>query len=215
MMLPNGLDLDEYRPDGRDRVHVRSELGLDATTFAVGVIARADPQKDHMTLLEAAKLVRAKYSHIRFVLIGRNTDRLPAANGVLALGERPDVARLLRGLDVVVLSSAYGEGTPNVLAEAMATGIACITTDVGDAAALVQDSGLVVSPQHPRELAAAIGTLIFEAQEARALRGQRARDMIQRWHNIENTTKLYHELCQSVLCREYEPLPAIGPGLAA
>ena len=178
VLLPNGLDLDEYRPDGRDRVLVRSELGLDATTFAVGVIARADPQKDHATLLEAAKLVSARCPHIRFVLVGRNTDRLPPLDRVMALGERHDIPRLLRGLDAVVLSSAYGEGTPNVLAEAMATGVPCVTTDVGDAAVLVEDSGLIISPRNPDELAGAIETLVVEAEQARSLRGRRARETI-------------------------------------
>jgi len=199
MLLPNGLDLEEYRPDGRDRVLVRSELGLDATTFAVGVIARADPQKDHATLLEAAKLVSARCPHIRFVLVGRNTDGLPRLDRVMALGERPDIPRLLRGMDVVVLSSAYGEGTPNVLAEAMATGVPCVTTDVGDAAVLVEDSGLIISPRNPEELAGAIETLVSEAEQARSLRGQRARETILRWHSLEHATTKYDELCNIVL----------------
>ncbi len=199
MLLPNGLDLEEYRPDGRDRVLVRSELGLDATTFAVGVIARADPQKDHATLLEAAKLVSARCPHIRFVLVGRNTDGLPRLDRVMALGERPDIPRLLRGMDVVVLSSAYGEGTPNVLAEAMATGVPCVTTDVGDAAVLVEDSGLIISPRNPEELAGAIETLVSEAEQARSLRGQRARETILRWHSLEHAATKYDELCNIVL----------------
>jgi len=199
MLLPNGLDVEEYRPDGRDRVLVRSELGLDATTFAVGVIARADPQKDHATLLEAAKLVSARCPHIRFVLVGRNTDGLPRLDRVMALGERPDIPRLLRGMDVVVLSSAYGEGTPNVLAEAMATGVPCVTTDVGDAAVLVEDSGLIISPRNPEELAGAIEILVSEAEQARSLRGQRARETILRWHSLEHATTKYDELCNIVL----------------
>ena len=214
MLLPNGLDLDEYRPDGRDRVLVRSELGLDATTFAVGVIARADPQKDHATLLEAAKLVSARCPHIRFVLVGRNTDRLPPLDRVMALGERPDIPRLLRGMDVVVLSSAYGEGTPNVLAEAMATGVPCVTTDVGDAAVLVEDSGLIISPRNPEELAGAIETLVFEAEQARSLRGQRARETILRWHSLEHAATKYHELCNVVLHPESAKRPA-EQGVAA
>ena len=150
--MPNGVDLNRYRPDTRDRVQVRAELGLDATTFAVGMIARADPQKDHVTFLAAAEIVAAQHPNLRFILAGRETEKLPAVDRILTLGEREDVPRLLRGLDVVVLSSAYGEGTPNIIAEAMATGVPCITTNVGDAAALVGCSGLVVAPRNPHRV---------------------------------------------------------------
>jgi glycosyltransferase involved in cell wall biosynthesis len=200
--LPNGVDVDEYRPNERDRIQVRNELGFDASTFAVGMIARLDPQKDHGTFLAAAKMVAARWPHVRFVLVGRNTNELPAFDQVLTLGERRDIPRLLRGLDLVVLSSAYGEGSPNVLTEAMATGVLCITTDVGDSAALVGDSGIVIPPQNSEALAAGIDTLLSEAREARALRGQRARETILREWNIERTTELYHELCQFALPKD-------------
>jgi glycosyltransferase involved in cell wall biosynthesis len=124
---------------------------------------------------------------------------LPVDDGVLALGERPDIARLLRGLDVVVLSSAYGEGTPNVLAEAMATGMPCVTTNVGDAAVLVEDSGIVITPRKSSELVTAIETLVLEAVESRSLRGQRARETIRRSYNLERATDRYHQLCKIVL----------------
>ena len=111
------------------------------------------------------------------------------------LGEREDVPRLLRGLDVVVLSSAYGEGTPNIIAEAMATGVPCVTTNVGDAATLVGRSGLVVAPRNPQELSEAIQSLVQESAEARALRGHQAREAIEMWHDLGRATASYRELC--------------------
>jgi glycosyltransferase involved in cell wall biosynthesis len=193
--LPNGLDLDEWRPDQADRTEVRQELGLKDDAVAVGVIARLDSQKDHATLLAAAEQCS---EHIRFVLIGRNTNKLPPSSRILALGERGDVPRLLRGMDIVVLSSAYGEGFPNVLAEAMATEIPCITTDVGDAASLVDDAGLVVPARDPKALAAAIMTLSSEDPESRASRGRRARDIIRRNYSMERVIELYREVWRLV-----------------
>jgi glycosyltransferase involved in cell wall biosynthesis len=212
--LPNGLDLNEYRPNERDRVLVRTELGLNASLFAVGMIARVDPQKDYATFLTAVDMLTAKYPHIRFILVGRNTDKLPAVASVTALGERHDIPRLLRGLDAFVLSSAYGEGTPNVLAEAMASGLACITTNVGDAAVLVENSGIVISPQNPDELAAAIEALVCEAQQTRELRGQLAREIIQQRYNIEHATNTYYELCDKAL-HTNRGMQAASPGVAA
>jgi glycosyltransferase involved in cell wall biosynthesis len=196
--LPNGLDLDEWRPDEADRVKIRHELGLKNGGLAVGMIARLDPQKDHATFLAAAERVSGRGWQVRFILVGRNTTKLPTYEHVLALGERRDIPRLLRGMDIIVLSSAYGEGFPNVLAEAMATEIPCVTTDVGDAAALVDGTGLVVPPRNPGALAAAIEMLLSEDAASRTSRGRRARETIQRNYSLKRIAELYHELWQFV-----------------
>ena len=57
-------------------------------------------------------MVAARHPHARFILVGRGPEKLVSSDRVVALGERHDVPRLLRGLDVVVVSSAYGEGFP-------------------------------------------------------------------------------------------------------
>jgi UDP-N-acetylmuramoyl-tripeptide--D-alanyl-D-alanine ligase len=199
VFLPNGLDLNEWRPDEDDRLEVRRELGLDDGMVAVGLVARLDPQKDHLTFLAAADIVSMKCPLARFILVGRNTDKVASSRRVLCLGERRDVPRLLRGMDIVVLSSAYGEGAPNVLAEAMATEVACITTEVGDAAALVEGCGVIVPPRNPEALARAITTLVCEDPADRARRGRRARDVIRREHSLGRSLSLYHVLWRSIL----------------
>jgi glycosyltransferase involved in cell wall biosynthesis len=195
-VLPNGLDLNEYRPNQRDRIEVRTELGIESDEVAIGMVARLDPQKDHANFLSAADIVAMGCPQARFILVGRGTETLPARDRFLTLGERRDVPRILRGLDLVVLSSAYGEGFPNILAEAMATGIPCVTTNVGDAAAIVDELGIVVSPRDPKALATAIKRLVSETPEARSLRGRRARRKIQKSYSMWGATKAYRELCQ-------------------
>jgi glycosyltransferase involved in cell wall biosynthesis len=196
-VLPNGLDLKEYRPNKEDRIEVRTELGIDLDHLAVGMVARLDPQKDHANFLAAAEIVASRYPEARFILVGRGTNTLPARDRILALGERKDVPRLLRGLDVLVLSSAYGEGFPNVLAEAMATGIPCVATNVGDTAAIVEEFGIVVAPRDPQALAAAIANLLSEPPEARSLRGNRARRKIETTYSMQRASEAYRQLCQS------------------
>jgi glycosyltransferase involved in cell wall biosynthesis len=205
ILLPNGLDTREYRPDKLDRLDVRSELEFNKETFAVGMIARADPQKDHDTFLAAATAVRSKFPHVRFVLVGRDTHRFSGSDHVISLGERRDVPRLLRGLDLVVLSSAYGEGTPNIIAEAMATGIPCIATDVGDSAFLVGSWGIVVPPKKPKELAAAIETLVQENSERRGVRCREGREAIHQGHNIDRTVRIYREIRDAFLQNREAP----------
>lgn len=203
--LPNGLDLDEWRPDAADRAAVRQQLGLGEQEVAVVMVARVDPMKDHATLLKAAAQVGLRHPTTRFFLIGRGTDtlELPQSlkDAVSTLGERTDVARLLRGMDVGVLSSSFGEGFPNALAEAMSTGLPCVTTDVGDAAELIGDTGKVVKARQPEALAAALDALIAEGPERLAHRGRDARARIaDRW-SIDRSAEFYDQLWKAALSR--------------
>jgi len=161
--LPNGLDTTEWRACASMRSSVRSELGFSEENTVVGMVARLDPQKDHATLLAAADTLLKD-------LIGRGTETIEAPH-VLCLGERSDVSRLIKAFDIAVLCSAYGEGFPNVVAEAMATELPCIVTDVGDAKVLVGDTGWVIPTKNPGALAEAIARLQSESELERKQRG--------------------------------------------
>jgi glycosyltransferase involved in cell wall biosynthesis len=196
--IPNGLELDEWGPEVVDRKEIRAKLGLPPTAPVVGMVGRYDPQKDHANFIAAASLVVARHPQARFVLVGRDIDKLPNASWLLLMGERDDVPRLMQALDIFVLSSSYGEGSSNVVAEAMASELPCVVTDVGDSATLVADTGLVVPPRDPEALAAAIEALISEGPEIRAERGRRARALIRQTHSFKRSAELYQQLWQSI-----------------
>jgi glycosyltransferase involved in cell wall biosynthesis len=183
VVVPNGISLEDFRPDACARAELRREWGIRADERLVGLVARLDPMKDHPNFLRAAVQVLKTRSDVRFVCVGDGVPeyrhQLEALTTSLGLQGRvcwvnawPDVWRVYNALDVAVLSSAFGEGFPNVVAEAMATGVPCVVTDVGDAAAVVADQGWVCPPNDSAALAraitAALGALPCDTRAIRA-----------------------------------------------
>ena len=156
LVIPNGINTERFRPDASAGVAWRLSHGVAPETTLVLVPARIDPMKDHPTFIKALASVR-DVPGVQAICIGDGSPALRAQYLALALSlgvadrlrfvdaER-DVQRAYAAADVVVLSSAFGEGFPNVLGEAMACGRVCVTTDVGDAARVLNDPSRVVAP---------------------------------------------------------------------
>ncbi|MGH8511735.1 MAG: glycosyltransferase, partial [Gammaproteobacteria bacterium] len=170
VVVPNGFDIAYFKPDPNARLSVREELGLSLETTLVGLIGRCDPQKNHAGFLSAAAVLHLRRPDVHFLLAGQGVDRANqtiqhtlAANGLASvthlLGLRDDIPRLMGALDVLA-SSSYGEAFPNVVGEAMASGVPCAVTDVGDSAYIVGDTGRVVSSGDMEGLAHAIDSLL-------------------------------------------------------
>jgi glycosyltransferase involved in cell wall biosynthesis len=186
--IPNGYDTALLRPDETARLRLRAALGIDPGAIVIGMPARYHPMKDHAGFLAAARQM-ANSPNIVFVLLGsgiepghRELMQAIKTQGLVPLvrllGERADMNALYPALDIATLSSAFGEGFPNVLAEAMACGVPCVATDSGDAAEIVGESGIIVPPRDPLALAAGWHRLIALGAEGRRALGGRARARI-------------------------------------
>jgi glycosyltransferase involved in cell wall biosynthesis len=105
---------------------------------------------------------------------------------------------LFAAADFVVSSSRFGEGFSNVLAEGMACGLPAVATDVGDAKLIVGDTGVVVRPESPDALAAAIRTLAAESAPLRAERGRKARARIVENFAMPHAVQRYVDLYESL-----------------
>lgn len=170
-VVSNGIDCTRFQPDETARARVRAEWGIGPRERLVGLVARLDPKKDHQNFLRAAALVATEHPDVRFVCVGGGpahvSDRYRAFASELGLtdkllwvGARDDMAATYNALDIATLSSAFGEGFPNTVGEAMATGKRCAVTKVGAAELIVGDCGAAVPPRDPRALADAIGQLL-------------------------------------------------------
>jgi glycosyltransferase involved in cell wall biosynthesis len=165
-LIPNGFDLQQFRPSDQARAAVRRELGLNEDQPLIGLVARWHPQKDHPGFIRAAAALARVQPAVHFILAGAECDdanpelvRLVAEAGLAGrihlLGPRSDIPRITAALDIATISSIFGEAFPNILGEAMACAVPCVTTDVGDAAYIVGDTGRVVPPGDHEKLAAA------------------------------------------------------------
>ncbi len=176
-VIPNGFDTDVFGPNPAARGAIRAALGLAPDAPVIGMLARFDPMKDHATFLAAAETLARARADVHFVLAGRGvTPDNPAlaapefAGQLHLLGERSDSAALLAAFDLATLTSAFGEGSPNVVGEAMACATPCVATDVGDSRPMIGATGRVVPPRDPAALAAAWGELLaLPAAERQAL----------------------------------------------
>jgi glycosyltransferase involved in cell wall biosynthesis len=190
VVIPNGIDLEAFAPDPAARRAIRAGWGVADSDRLVGLVGRLDPMKDHPTFLRAAAMVAAERPDVRFVCVGHGPaaagealERLTAELGVTDritwAGGRSDLAAVHNAFDLTVSSSAWGEGFPNVVAEAMASGIACVVTDVGDSAAVVGDTGWVVPAGRPGDMATAIMSALADPEDL-ARRGVLARERVVR-----------------------------------
>lgn len=209
-VIPNGFDLDRYAPDPEAGSALRAECNIPGDAPLIGMVARFDPQKDHATLLHAMSELLVEFPDTHLVLCGDDmddgneglrslVDTLGVRRNVHLLGRRHDIPRIAAALDVGVLSSAYGEGFPNVIGETMACGVPCVATSTGDCSAVIGDTGHIVPPRNPRALADALATVLRMPPQERIALGQSARTRIQTQYSLPAIADRYQKLYREVV----------------
>ncbi len=211
-VIPNGVDVEEFRPSAAARLSVRIDLGIPEDTFLIGITGRYHPMKDHSNFLRAAALILKAHPDTHFLLIGRGVDpanqslcnsisKLRLGGRTHLLGERQDMSRLAAALDIFSLSS-YGESCPNVIGEAMACGVPCVVTDVGDAVWMVGETGKVIPPRDASALAAAWEEMIELEPQRRVALGLLARARVIENFPIQSVMARYEDLYEAALTDE-------------
>jgi glycosyltransferase involved in cell wall biosynthesis len=217
VVIPNGFDCGLFRPRPEMAQRLRHATGIDPGRVVIGMVARYHPQKDPFTLIAATALLVRRRIDVHVLIVGTDFDAGNApvvraiaqaglAERITLLGERHDIPDLVAGFDIATLSSAWGEGFPNVLGEAMACGVPCVATDIGDSAWIVGRTGLVVPPRDPEALADALARLVALGPDGRRQLGAAARARVLEHFEVDEIVGRYTALYQ----RSIEAAPMRG-----
>ena len=204
IVIPNGYDLSLFQNTPSLRSETRARFGIADNAVVIGIVGRFDALKDHRNFVRAVAIICKKYDNLKFLMVGRGISSSNkilqswitvsgAQNHFLLAGERLDIPACLACMDVFCLSST-AEGFPNVICEAMAMNVPCVVTDVGDAASIVADTGIVVPPQDSVKLALAMETMIAKGACERQRLGNLARARIQEHYSIQTVASRFGRL---------------------
>ena len=225
VIIPNGLDLDKWKPglrgkgsvahDAPDHSAIRRAYGIGENEFVVAMVAQLVQWKRHMDIIDAAEIVTRARKGIRFLLVGEDTfgdnqdyvaslkERIADKNleGIVHFaGWRNDMVRVMEETDLVVLPS-LNEPFGRVVIEAMAMGKPVVATAGGGPAEIIEDgvSGILVPPKSPVEMARAVMSLVDDKERMRRI-GINGRRRVEREYDIAKIIRHYETLYEGILC---------------
>lgn len=212
-LLSNGIDADKFRPATPG--DAASPLPFSPGDIVIGTVGRSQAVKDHATLVDAFALLRARRPQLplRLAIVGdgpllETMRARVAAAGLQDVawlpGARTDVAAILRGLNIFVMSS-IAEGTPGSALEAMASGLPVVGTRVGGIPEVIADgvTGALVAPSDAAAMADALARYADDAALA-AAHGVAGRERILRNYAMAAMVAAYQSLYDSLVERKYK-----------
>ena len=200
--IPNGFDSNYWVRDLSFRKLKRENLGIENLDFVIGYVGRYHPMKNIILLLKAFEIISINFPNSKLVIIGHKEndfnkfekqifDRIPN-NKIILLNQMYDINKYYSIFDLFTLCSV-SEGFPNVLGEAMSCELCCISTNVGEASALLQDAGLIIPVDDLGALVSEI-TNCIENLEITKNMGILARNKIIKSYSLQNTVNQYINL---------------------
>lgn len=219
-VLPNGVDLERFRPDLEARTQFRAAVNAASTTFVVGTVGRLDPVKDQGTLLRAAGMLLKQKLDLRVVIVGEGPQRGPLEEQVRSFpplsgctvfaGEQRNVEQWLNAFDVFVLPSLF-EGTSNTLLEAMGVGVPPIVTNVGGNPEVLgsPDCGLLFEARDASKLCDCLVRLGVDAEYRKRI-GEAARQRALTQYSLTRMLNQYEDLYLQLLESRGNRIPAFS-----
>lgn len=213
IVIENGVNTELFTAATlNERLNVRASLGVSPEESIIGVFARNDPQKDIPGTLAAVAKVLSKKPQLRLLLVGAGMDRENSTlegelrrtgllDRTIRLGARADVQVILRGLDLVLLGSRYGEAMPMTLLEALCAGVPIAATRVGDVNTLPVPRSALTAHGDSAELAGAIEMGLAQGADHPVWRDAFAE--ARRRFNVDRYRRAHSELYRSLV---HEPM---------
>lgn len=210
----NAIDADGSGTEGTPLL--RREFGFGEKVVVVVSGGRLSPEKNHVGLIDAAKIVHARDPSVRFVVFGdgflrkqleERISRAELQEIFLLPGFRRDFARLLRDADIFVLPSLT-EGLPNVVLEAYAAAKPVVATAVGGTPEVVRhgETGFLLEADDTEALAAHILRLAKEPDLRRRL-GENGNAFVRREFRFDRQSAMYDAVYRRLLPRDREGNP--------
>lgn len=209
LVIGNGCNSDIYNimPDIGEKT--RKELGIRDDTVVIGSVGRFNEYKDHNNFIKAAEILAAKNNNIMFIMLGRDINKnnnllMQRINSTgfqerfILLGERSDGNKLLNAMNIFCLHSK-SEAFPNVVVEAMCSGLPCVVTDVGDCRLIAGENAVIVPPQNHKLLAEALQKTVDLSEEQRIEIGRKARNHAVENYSLQNTVVKYANLYNKLI----------------
>jgi len=208
-VIENGIDIRRFKPDRKGGERMRRLWGIEPHQKVVGIVGRLDPMKGHPIFLEACAKLSSIEPNLRFVCVGEGrrdyrmhliglADELGLLDKVLWVGPYEDMPAVYSAFQLCCSSSIFGEGFPNVVAEAMACGVPCVVTDVGDSARVVGDRGLVVPPGDATALSKGILQMLKRVKSG-SMDALAVRERIQNRFSVEQMVQRTESLLREVI----------------
>jgi glycosyltransferase involved in cell wall biosynthesis len=208
--IVNGADTARFVPDANARRELRAELGIPQDAFVIGMAGRNDPQKDYPNYFAAIREMQQRDPDVHFIACGagvtaddpalaRLRASCPRPDHIHLIGPRRDMPRVYPAFDLKTLTSAFGEGLPLSLTEAMACGVPGVATDVGDSAATIGDCGAAVPIGDPSALVREWRKILRLTPDQRAALSRAARLRAEKCYALPAITERYERLYNDLI----------------
>jgi glycosyltransferase involved in cell wall biosynthesis len=199
LYIPNGFDTEKWKPNKNLKYKIRKLLGVSNKVRVIGYVGRGDDQKDLPKLFRVFNIIKKNHPNVILIAVGKNLEKYALnSDRIIFLGERSNVEEIMTSFDLLCLTSK-AEGFPNVIGEAMSSGLPCISTDVGDVKNILGKTGWIVPTNSTSLFAKYLDNFLKMPEKELKKYGKSARELIIKNYDINKIREQYISLYNSIL----------------